>query len=137
NQQRQQKHSASKPRHTDQDTHHQTDQNLGRNFHYALLSRGRSRINANESLALQMQNDLLGGFFGRQIRGVDDYLGIFWLLIRIRNTSELIHNAGTSLSVMTFAIALLTGFERSRELHLNESSNQFEHTEYLFTNCVI
>src|SRR5438046_2045475 len=68
---------------TNNDTHHQPDHNLGRKFHYALLSRGRSRINANESLALQMQNDLLGGFFGRQIRGVDDYLGIFWLLIRI------------------------------------------------------
>src|SRR5438445_13454311 len=48
-----------------------------------LLSRDRSRVNANESFALQVQNDLLGGFFGRQISGVDDYFGVFWLLIRI------------------------------------------------------
>src|SRR5439155_8769796 len=99
-----------------------------------LLSRGRSGVNANESLALQMQDDLLGGFFGRQIRGVDDYFRVFRLLIRVWNTCELLDNAGTRLGVKTLAIALLTGFEPGRDVHQNESSERFDHTAYLFAN---
>src|SRR5947199_7262366 len=93
NQHGEQEDAASQPGHANERPYYNADQNLNRDFHARVVETCRGSlselsgysIHSNESLAFQVQNDLLSGFLGGQIGSVDDDLGILGFFIRIRN----------------------------------------------------
>ena len=77
-------------------------------------------VGADEAFAFEVQDDLLRGFFWCQFGGIDDNFGVLGLLVRIRDTSELLKDAGAGLGVQTFTVALFAGFNRRGNVDKNE-----------------
>src|SRR6266568_7671499 len=85
-----------------------------------MLRRGVLVGRADVPLLLEVQDDLLRRFFGRQIRGVDHDLGVLRLLVRIRYPRELLHDPRARLGVQALAIARLTQVDRRRHVDEDE-----------------
>ena len=65
----------------------------------------RLGFGADVTFALQMQDDLLGGFVGRDLGGVDRDFGVGRSLVGIGNAGELLDDAGAGLGVQSLAVA--------------------------------
>src|SRR5580658_7785285 len=64
-------------------------------------------IYADVAFALEVQENLLRCFLGREIRGVNHDIRIGGGFVGIGDAGELLEHAGTSLCVKAFAVALL------------------------------
>src|SRR5208283_1887107 len=78
----------------------------------------------DETLALEVQKDGLRRFLGAQLDGVNHDFGIGGRLVRIRDASEFLDDAGASLGVQAFAVALFTDFERSSAVHQYKAADR-------------
>src|SRR5207249_11747468 len=87
----------------------------------------RGSGHADKAFSLQMENNLLSCFLGRQFAGVNRHFGIGGSLIGIGNPGELFENALSCLGVKSLAVALLAHFHRSRDVHENESAIRLDH----------
>src|SRR5277367_785029 len=98
---------------------------------------GRVSVDPDESLTLQMQNDLLRCLFGTEFGRIDHNLGIRGLFVRVRNARELLENASASLGIQTLTVALFTGLHRGRDVNQNEAAAGLNHAAYGFASGVI
>src|ERR1700722_3948171 len=74
-----------------------------------LLARslGSSTVYANKALALQVQNDFLRRFFGREVASIDGVLGIGPTFVRIREAGQLLQVSCPRLGINSLSVALL------------------------------
>src|SRR6516165_1862755 len=91
---------------------------------------------ADEPLALEMQEDLLGGFSWRQVTGVQDHIRIFWRFVRIRNPGELFDKASPSLRIQPFAVSLFANLQSRGEMHEYESAVRLDQCPHLFAHLI-
>src|SRR5207253_1086855 len=62
------------------------------------------RVDPDKALSLQVKNDLLGGFLGTHVGGVNHDLGVLRCLVRIGNPGELFQDSGARFGVQPFAV---------------------------------
>src|ERR1035441_9906742 len=94
-------------------------------------------VGADEAFALEVQKDGLRRFLGAQFDGVNHDFGIGGRLVRIRDASEFLDDAGASLGVQALAVALFTNFERGGCVHQYKPSERFNHLPHRFTRRFI
>src|SRR5271170_1447701 len=97
----------------------------------------RLSVDPDESLPLQMQNDLLRCFLGTEFSGVDHNFSICRFLVRVRNAGKLLENAGASFSVETLAVTLFTSLHRGRDVNQDKATAGFNHAAYGFAGRII
>ncbi len=81
-----------------------------------------------------MQNDLLSSFFGRKFSRIDDYFSFLRRLVWIRDSRELLDDAGSRLRIKSLAVTLLAGFERRGDMHQDKASQRLNHLAHRLTN---
>src|SRR5713101_227394 len=94
-------------------------------------------VGADKALALEVQNDGLRRFLGAQLGGVNYDFGIGWRLIRIRDAGEFLDDAGASLGVQAFTVALFTHFDRGGCVNQNKPAERFNHLSHRFASRLI
>src|SRR6202140_5067629 len=94
-------------------------------------------VSSHEAFALEVQNDGLRRFLGAQLGGVDYDFGIGRRLIRIGDAGEFLYDAGASLGVQPFSIALLTNIDGRSRMHQNEAAERLDHLPHCFTSRLI
>src|SRR5690349_20253263 len=97
----------------------------------------RFRANADESLALEVQDDLLRRLFRGEIGGVDHHFSIGGNLVWIRNSRKLLDDASARLSVEPFAVAFFAGFDGSRDMHQDKTSVGFNHLPHVLAGHIV
>src|SRR5215472_7216702 len=100
-----------------------------------LLRRGS--VYSDEAFTLEVQNNFLSRFLGRQFPSVDCNLGIRRSFIGIRDPGEFLQNAGASLGIQALAVTLLADFYRSCDVHKDESSIGLDQLPHVFAGSVI
>src|SRR5215469_5897357 len=109
-------------------------------FHFETTTRSslrRPSIHADKPFPLEMQNDLLRRFLGRQVGRVDRYLRIGRRFVRIGDSGELLNHAGACLGIQPLAIALFADFNRSRHVHQDESAIGIDQLSHVLAGGVI
>src|SRR6516162_9503647 len=91
---------------------------------------------ADEPLTLEMQEDLVGGFFWRQVTGVQGHIRIFWRLVGIRNPGKLFDEASPSLRIQPFAVSFFANLQSRGEMHEYESAVGLDQCPHLFAHLI-
>lgn len=76
-----------------------------------------------ESLGLEMENNLVDGLLDTDVSGVDSELGGWGVLVGEVDTRNLLDLATARLLVETAVVSLLTDLDGSAEVHLNKSTS--------------
>src|SRR5271165_3270343 len=97
---------------------------------YCLLS---VAVGSDKALALKVQNDGLRRFLGAQFGRVNHDFGISGRLVGVRDAGKFLNNAGASLGVQAFAIALFTDINGSGGVHQYETAKRFDHLAHRLT----
>src|ERR1700693_958225 len=84
----------------------------------ALVSRP---VHPDEAFSLQVQDDFLGGFFGRQVGGVDRDFGVRRSFVRIGDPREFLQNARACLGIKPLSVALFADLNRRGNVHQDET----------------
>src|SRR5438067_9356902 len=92
---------------------------------------------ADETLALEVEQDLLRCLGRTQMRGVEDDFGIRGRLVRIRDSSEFLHDAGARLGVESFAVASLADRERRRDVDEHVPALRLDHRPHFLSHGVV
>src|SRR5689334_15370460 len=74
-----------------------------------------------------MQNDFLGCFFRRQVCSIDDDFCLRGCLVRIRNSSEFLHDSSSRLCVQTLAVPNFTNIDWGRHMDQNKAAIRLDH----------
>src|SRR5437667_5893676 len=98
---------------------------------------GRSSIDPDEALPLQMQDDFLGGFPRRKVGCINRYFRILGLFVGIRYAGEFLKNSGPSLGIEALAVALLAHLDRSRHMHQDEAAQRLDHSTHVFASSIV
>src|SRR3972149_850257 len=92
---------------------------------------GKLVVGADVTLALQMKDDLVGSFLGAEIVGIDAYVGVGRLLVRVRDAGELFDDPGPSLGVHALSVSLLADLEGSGDMDQYEPADLLDHGPHL------
>src|SRR5207248_899773 len=91
----------------------------------------------DEAFAFQMKDNFLGCLVGGEFSRIDGDVRISWFFVGIRDTGKLLDNARPGFGVETFAIAFFANFNRSGEMHHDESAQRRNHAADFFPHGIV
>src|SRR5437868_13205334 len=91
----------------------------------------------DEAFTFQMKDDLLCRLVRGKSGGIDGDVRISWFFVGIRDTGKLLDNTGPGFGVETFAIAFFANFNRSGEMHHDESAQRRNHAADFFPHGIV
>src|SRR5882757_7154155 len=106
-------------------------------------SRSNSSTNArvtripDEAFAFQMKDNLLGRLVGSEFSRIDGDVRISRFFVGIGNAGKLLDNACPGFGVETFAIAFFANFNRSGQMHHDESTQRRNHVADLLPHGIV
>src|SRR3990172_3004891 len=98
---------------------------------------GKLVVGADVALALQMKDDLVGSFLRAEIVGIDGYVGVGRLFVRIRDSGELFDDPRPCLGVHTLSVALLADLEGCGDMDQYEPADLLDHGPHLPANPLV
>src|SRR5438094_9201318 len=84
-----------------------------------------------------MKDDFLGCLVGSEFSRIDADVRISRSFVGVRNTGKLLDNAGPGFGIETFAVVLFANFNRSGEMHHDESAQRRNHGADLLPHGIV
>src|SRR5215472_6981661 len=94
-------------------------------------------VYSDEALALQVQNNFLGGFFGRQLASVNCHFRIWRNFVGIGDPGEFLEDASSCFGIQALAVALLADLDRGCDVNQDEATVRFDHLTHVFPRGIV
>src|SRR5439155_3361219 len=88
-------------------------------------------VGTDESLFLQVKDDLLRRLVRCHVCGVNHYIGILWGLVWVRYAGNLLDQSGPGLGVESLPVSFFANLNGSSDMHQYKTSVRLDHFPHL------